>query len=282
MDVAIVTHQALPLGAPDDHVLAASLRAKGLRVGFAPWDAPDVDWAAAAQTVVRSCWDYHKRPDDWLHWVDRVAMHTRVHNSTELLRWNTDKEYLLTLSRSGIRCVPSLFLREPSLGDLPGAVRSRGWSELVIKPTIAASARGARRFSVDAQMDLAQRHASELAASGGVLVQPYLPEVETQLERSLVFIASSFTHAYTKPGFSSDALGTTRIVRHIPSQAELDTAVAVLDALPSRTMYARIDLVPNRDGPLVMEVELIEPDLGLRLHEPAAQELADAIARGGV
>lgn len=282
VDVAIVTHQALPLGAPDDRLLASSLVAKGLRVGFSPWDSPDVDWGLAPQTVVRSCWDYHLRPASWRSWIDRVSARTRLHNDARLLHWNTDKAYLLALSRHGINCVPTILLDEQSVGDLPAILQSRGWTEIVVKPTVSASARGARRFSVDAELGLANGHASELAASGGVLVQPYVREIETDLERSLVFIGGVFSHAYTKPGFSADALGTTAIAGHSPSRPEARTAAAALEALPLRPVYARVDLVPSRVGPLVMEVELIEPDLGLRLHEPAVQQLADVIAAGGV
>jgi hypothetical protein len=35
--------------------------------------------------------------------------------------------------------------------------------------------------------------------------------------------------------------------------------------------------VPTPDGPRLMELELIEPDLGLRLHPPASAALARAL-----
>ena len=57
--------------------------------------------------------------------------------------------------------------------------------------------------------------------------------------------------------------------------AALAQAVA---AAPWATLYARVDLVPGDAGPLLMELALIEPDLGLRLKERAAAALARGCA----
>jgi hypothetical protein len=113
-----------------------------------------------------------------------------------------------------------------------------------------------------------------LALEGAVLLQPYLAEVETLRERSLVFIAGKFTHAFTKPAFASNATGRTEVQPHTPSAEELRVAKAALAAAPLPTLYARVDLAPAPGGPLLMELELIEPDLALRLCPAAAAELA--------
>jgi hypothetical protein len=42
----------------------------------------------------------------------------------------------------------------------------------------------------------------------------------------------------------------------------------------STTLYARVDLVPSEDGSRLMELELIEPDLALRLHPDATEAFA--------
>ena len=42
-------------------------------------------------------------------------------------------------------------------------------------------------------------------------------------------------------------------------------------------IYARVDVVPTPEGPRLMELELIEPDLGLRLQPPSIAALACAI-----
>ena len=98
----------------------------------------------------------------------------------------------------------------------------------------------------------------------------HLAQVETERERSLVFIDGAFAHSFTKPLFSTNAMGSTVVLPHVPSTAELALAIVALAALPVRPLYARVDLIPGDDGPVLMELELIEPDLSLRLHQAAA------------
>jgi hypothetical protein len=55
-------------------------------------------------------------------------------------------------------------------------------------------------------------------------------------------------------------------------------AEAAMAACESPPAYGRVDLVRRADGAwAVMELELIEPELWLRRHPPAATALADAI-----
>jgi hypothetical protein len=51
-------------------------------------------------------------------------------------------------------------------------------------------------------------------------------------------------------------------------------AEAALAEVPAPVSYARVDMVGERD-PLVMELELIEPELFLRFEPAAPQRLAD-------
>jgi hypothetical protein len=64
-----------------------------------------------------------------------------------------------------------------------------------------------------------------------------------------------------------------------------DSAIAqgkrILSMLPEPAAYARIDFVMRGDTPLLIELELIEPELFLVDHEAAARQLAEIIARAG-
>jgi hypothetical protein len=44
-----------------------------------------------------------------------------------------------------------------------------------------------------------------------------------------------------------------------------------------KLLYARVDLLPTPQGPVIIEIELTEPSLYLLLHPPAATQLAEAI-----
>jgi hypothetical protein len=59
---------------------------------------------------------------------------------------------------------------------------------------------------------------------------------------------------------------------------QLDVAGRALRAAPGDPLYARVDLVPGPDGPLLLELELTEPSLFLGRAPGAAGRFADAVA----
>ena len=54
-------------------------------------------------------------------------------------------------------------------------------------------------------------------------------------------------------------------------------AARAIDALPERPLYARVDGVVREDAFLLMELELIEPNLFLEFGSGAADRMAKAI-----
>lgn len=277
--MTIVTHRAKPAGVPDDRLLADALVALGASARFAMWDDASVDWAATPVTIVRSTWDYHFAPDRWLAWIDAAAGRTMLVNTAPILRWNTDKRYLRELAATGVACVPTVFVEPDGRASLTSIMQDHGWTDLVAKPAIGASASGTRRFAGPDALVQGEAHLAQLLAGGAALVQPYVQEVEVERERSCVFIGGVFTHAFTKAAFNTDASGGTALRPYAPDAAELALAEAALDLAPTTPAYARVDMVPTARGPLLMELELIEPDLGLRLAPDAAVRLAQACLR---
>ena len=64
----------------------------------------------------------------------------------------------------------------------------------------------------------------------------------------------------------------------IPVTVEHERAVAsVLDAVEGSPAYARVDLVAVDGGLLLMELELIEPDLFFPLAPESAERFADLL-----
>jgi glutathione synthase/RimK-type ligase-like ATP-grasp enzyme len=271
--VAIAVHAGLPDGAPDDVLLAEALRRRGVEARLAVWDDPAVDWGATPVTVIRSTWDYHLKPDRWRGWLAAVARRTRLLNPAAVVAWNGDKRYLLDLQAAGVAIVPTAVIDTGH--DLIGLCRSRGWDDVVVKPAVGASAHGARRFG-PAAFPEAAAHAEALGRTGAVLVQPYQPAVERDLERSLVVIDGAYSHAFTKPAFLSGAGSDDGLAVHRATATEIETALHAA-ALAGPVVYARVDLLPSPGGPLLMELELIEPQLGLALAPGSVDRLARAV-----
>ena len=116
-----------------------------------------------------------------------------------------------------------------------------------------------------------------------MMVQPFLPTIQTEGELSFIFIDGDLSHALikrAKPGdyrIQSSYGGQEETI--VPDGSDLDAARAVLDTLDETPLYARVDMLRHPDGSLLlMELELIEPYLypeqGARLGERMAKAVA--------
>ena len=281
--LALVTAVAARHLDTDLPLLTAALGAHPVDVEIVAWDDDTVDWSAFDVAVVRSTWDYHRRLDDFVRWIRATSTVTRLWNPSDVMIWNLDKRYLAELADRGIAIVPSRFLTS---GEEVAAAIDDGAFEgdIVVKPTVGAGANGARRF-ID-RPDGARDHAMSLVDSTvAAMVQPYVAGVDQRDETGIVTLGGRISHAFAKgpilsdePEWSDGLYVTERIGPRTATPDEIAVAEQVLAALPD-TAYARIDLLPGEDGPLVSEVELVEPSLFLHVADAAAATAAAALAR---
>jgi hypothetical protein len=261
----------------DDAPLVEALAALGVESYPVVWDSPGARWQDAV--IIRSCWDYHLKAPRFLKWIQDTAAHVPVFNDASLVVWNSHKTYLRDLGLRGVAVVPTLWTDAAHPLKVAPAITERGWSEVVIKPAVSASARGAKRFTAD-KAAAAQAHLDDLAAQGVAMVQPYLSSVESYGERSFIFIGGEFTHGVRRQAVLSQPFEMdTPAPRVEPTAAELALGRATLAALPVPPVYARIDMAPDDGGaPRLMEAELIEPRLYFREAPAAAAKLAALLA----
>lgn len=273
--VAFATCLALPYIQNDDELLRDSLVGRGITVRPCAWDDPAVDWSAVDLCLIRSTWDYQRRRDEFVAWADRVASVAQLWNPADVVRWNTDKRYLRDLTEAGVPAVPTVWLPARQAADLDHVLRSNGWDRVVIKPSISASSEGTMLAGAKSGR-LAQDHLDQLLLTGSVMVQPYLESVETERERSLVFIDGQLTHAVRRGDvFGQDHRDGVLID---PTPEEVAIAEAAVRYLNRPLLYARIDLMnDDRGKPLLSELELVEPSLFLACAPTAVERLARAI-----
>ncbi|HEX3803166.1 MAG TPA: hypothetical protein VHV75_10020 [Solirubrobacteraceae bacterium] len=281
MRIAFATCSAYPDGRADDGEVAALVGAE-----FQVWDDAGVDWSAYDRVVIRSVWDYSHRVETFLEWCEKVG-ETRLRNRPEVVTFNSDKRYLPEL---GVPTVPTAFV-EPgeSLGPYSG--------EIVVKPNISAGARDTGRFEQDAQGDAAALVARIHDSGRIALIQPYLRGVDTQGETAVVFFGGDVSHVLRKrPVLRTAGIAPRAEVAHAPAAAmlepdlvstgqasatELELATAAHAEITRRfgtPLYARVDIVPGADGaPVLIELELIEPNMYMNLVPAAIDRLAAAI-----
>jgi glutathione synthase/RimK-type ligase-like ATP-grasp enzyme len=262
-EVALVTCADERYLEPEVHDAAAALRAEGVSADVVSWDE-DLDWGAYQLVVVRTPWDYFARVTEFLAWAAQVERHTAIINPADALRWNSHKGYLAEFTAKGVPTVPTLMVPGPST-DVADQIREVPWEEIVVKPAVDGGARHAWRGRRD---DPAlSRVAERLTDHGDIVVQPFVPAI-VDGERSLVYLGGRFSHAVRKVPKAGDYrsqrhLGGTE-VDHQPNSAELRVALAAMEAAPGRLSYARVDLVDWQDAPVLIELEVIEPDLFFR------------------
>ena len=244
------------------------------------WDSPGGDGAGYDAVVVRSVWDYHLRPAEFLLWVDALERAgVLLLNPPAVIRWNHHKAYLRDLAGHGVATVPTVWLERGADADLGGVLADRGWEEAVVKPAISASAYETWVTSrSSARTDQGRFRA--LLFAGDALVQPVVPEVRSGGEWSLIFFGGAFSHVMLKRPREGDfrvqeELGGSA-ERREPPAALIEQARQALAAVPAPCLYARVDGVERDGGLVVMELELIEPVLYFGADPGAADRFAAA------
>lgn len=231
--------------------------------------------------VVRSTWDYAWRVPEFLSWVDQVSQAALLANPAEVIRWNLDKRYLLDLAKAGLPVVPTTYLMPGERLELPEG-------DIVVKPVVSGGARNTGRYR-PAERAEAIEHVHMLHGEGvDAMVQPYVKEIDTMGERALVFFNGNFSHAMRKgavlqtSGIDNDRFPHPNLARYTPRESELATAASALRAVCGSRHplpYARVDMVPGPEGePVLMEVELIEPNLFMVWSEGAARRFVTILA----
>src|SRR2546428_2082829 len=139
--IALATSARLPTLNEDDRLLIPGLAELGLGVVPAVWDSPDVCWEEFQGVVVRSCWDYHHRLEEFLARVSRLERTgVRVWNPPAVLRWNSHKGYLRDLAARGVSIVPTPRPGRGAQADLPGLPPDAGGRGPRVKPARPAGA----------------------------------------------------------------------------------------------------------------------------------------------
>lgn len=281
MKIAFITSAAWANLTDDDRLAVAELTRRGIEVHPAVWDDPKVDWSAFDQAILRSCWDYHHRLPEFLDWLDRIEQAgIPLWNPPSLVRFNADKAYLGGLATAGVPVVPTLRLERGASADVAAILEEQDWAEAVVKPAVSASAFRTRRVRREEAGDI-QPEITEMLAGSALLIQPFLPEIQTRGEWSLLYFGGIYSHAVLKRPGEGDfrvqhELGGSA-VPEVPDPWLLGEARAVVERIPGPWLYARVDGVELDERFTLMELELIEPSLFLAADPGAPRRFADAV-----
>jgi glutathione synthase/RimK-type ligase-like ATP-grasp enzyme len=280
-NIAFVTYRTRPEITTDDALAAAQLEIHGAKVFPAVWDDPSIEWSNFHAVILRSCWDYHLRTEEFHTWLKRLTESgANVFNRPSIAEWNLDKRYLQQLADRGARIVPTIWTSENSDSSLEDAMNQFETDQVVIKPVISATAHDtwvARR----ADLPKSILRLSDQRRRAPVMIQPFIESITTIGEWSMIYFDGHFSHGVLKRTAPGDfrvqeewgGVAESKIAPDDVRQ-ESDRAMACLDEPP---LYARVDLVEAPDGPSIMELELIESAIYLGLGQGAPVTFAEAI-----
>ncbi len=266
----------------DDDLVHPPLKALGWSVEEVAWNAA-IDWSRYDLVVIRSPWDYQHHVENFLD-VLRAIQEAGIplENSLRTVSWNVDKQYLLRLREQSVKIVPTLSGERPSVNWLQNAWEQLDSQEIVIKPTIGATADDAfrlRRQMVESELE----EVCNVFVNKACLVQPFMKSIADEGEYSLMFFNGELSHTVLKTVKSGDFRvqeehGGGVVAIPNPPPELVTTANGIMSCLQEVPLYARVDLIrgPDEDF-LLMELELIEPCLYFRFDPEAPMRFAKAV-----
>lgn len=271
-----------PGGFVTDYELGiAPLAARGWHIDLVPWRDPALDWDAWDAVYICTPWDYTDDPDQFMRVLDTIdASSAILVNDLALVRWTLEKSYLADMEARGAAIVPSSWHEHIDEQEIETFFERHGSDRVVIKPLIGANARDTFVLT----QPVSRKLCSELTTrfrDRRYFVQPYLAAIESEGEYSMFYLGGTYSHAIRKTPASGDFRVQEEhgasIVAVEPPAGLLDTASHVMQLIVPAPVYARADFV--RGGAnrfLLMELELIEPSLYLRMDRGAPERFAAA------
>jgi len=283
MQIAFVTYCKEPGLTDDDKVLAQYLSQKDIAVSPALWDDATINWQQFDAIILRSMWDYFERPDEFNQWLDKLKMlNCKVLNPLSVVKWNQNKNYFDDFSRKGVLLPPYVICSQKNEDTLKTILQDNGWSKAVVKPAISGGAYNT--WVTDTGTAAAdETRFRKLLQAGDVIIQIFVEEIITKGELSLVFFNKKFSHAICKKAKQGDFRVQTQfggIAEAIqPDTTILMQAADLLNSINEPLLYARVDGVVADDGKfLLMELELIEPNLSVTSNDKACENFCVALA----
>ncbi len=267
--------------AMEDQVLCDALLNKGFRVARKSWTNPSFDWSSTARAIFRTTWDYFHRPKEWQLFLDHISEKTELINPMEMVRWNMDKHYLGDLSERGIQVPETRYLEIGESRSLAQLQKETSWKDMILKPCFAGTARHTYRLNPE-NLESHEALYAKLIKEEAFMLQPFLKNVVTQGEVSMVIIGGQYSHAVIKKAKAGDFrvqgdFGGS-VALYESTTEEIDFALNTVLQCDTLPVYARVDIVKDNEQQLsLIELEVIEPELWFRLKPEAADMLAEMI-----
>jgi len=280
MNIALLTCDKFPNLLATDQQLIPELAKHNITASAQIWDDPSVRWANFDYLIFRSTWDYYEKESAFNHWLaDIKQLEIKTLNAVEIIEKNKHKFYLRDLEQKGIPIIQTIFIDKTETLDLRTSIAPH-WNKAVIKPAFSAGSYLTEVFEIK-NVDLINENYKSIAQQKDLLLQRFMPEIQTLGETSLIFFNKKFSHAVNKKPIEGDFRiqvqfgGKYALIQ--PNPELVAKAQRIVNIFPDPLLYARIDGISIGNEFHLMEVECIEPDLYFNLSEGSQERFVAAI-----
>lgn len=280
MHLALLTCQRLPDLTLADQVLIPELARHNIKAKAVIWDDPTINWKDFDYLIFRNTWDYYEKEIAFNSWLDHIdTLGIKTLNTLETIKKNKHKFYLRELENEEISIIPTLFIEKTTTLNL-AALLPKHWKKAVIKPAFSAGSYLTTVFEV-ADIEKINAQYQSIASQKELLLQEFIPQIQTLGETSLIFFNKKFSHAVNKMPAKNDfrvqlQFGGTYTCLE-PNPELISKAQQIVNTFPDPLLYARVDGIVVENQLLLMEIECIEPDLYFNICEGATQRFVASI-----
>ena len=280
MKIGLLTCERLSELTPADQLLIPELAKYNIIAKAVIWDDKTINWNNFDYLVFRNIWDYFEKESEFNLWLDQIEkLGVKTLNPIEVIKQNKHKFYLREMEKNGIQIIPTVFIDKTINLNLSELIPPH-WKKAVIKPAFSGGAYQTEVFDID-DIDNINEQYKSIASEKELLLQEFMPEIQTLGETSFIFFNKKFSHCVNKKPIEGDfrvqsQFGGKYIISE-PNSELIKKAQKVVDQFDDNLLYARVDGIVIENELHLMEVECIEPDLYFELSEGSQNRLVKSI-----
>jgi glutathione synthase/RimK-type ligase-like ATP-grasp enzyme len=280
MKIALLTCQKLPNLLETENQLIPELAKHNILAKAVIWDDQTINWKDFDLLIFRNTWDYYEKQIEFDAWLEKIKkLKIRTLNSIEIIYQNKHKFYLKEFQKDGFKIVPTIFIEKTSHLNIRKVIPTH-WKKAVIKPAYSAGSYQTQVFELS-EIDSINNQYLSIASEKELLLQEFMPEIQTLGETSFIFFNKKFSHAVNKKPVDGEFRiqvqfgGKYELVE--PEQVLIDKAQKIVNTFSSDLLYARVDVIIIENELHLMEIECIEPDLYFNLAEGSMSKFINSI-----
>ena len=262
----------------EDGLLIEALNNLGLKTIKKDWNDSNFNWNSTKTDVFRSTWDYFDKFSIFQNWLSQVQNKCALINSYEQIKWNLDKHYLQDLKNWSLPIPKSVFINKMSGTKLKDIATNMKWNHIVVKPTVSGADKNTFQLK-DQEIENFQTNWIRLTNEEDFIVQEFQKNIIKSGEIAVMLFGGKYSHAVLKKAKKGDFRvqddfgGTVETIT--PSKEIIDLAEKAIKKLNPTPLYCRLDVIlNNQNKAVIIELELIEPELWFRFKITAADKLA--------